>query len=119
MPVLETTAYLSGLGLAGLVLGHVFGYHEIGVIGGVILLGAGGMVLEDGLQYQTGETVIKDTAFDGHVVNNTTVYNATNTTADVTREYRTISTPTRFSLGFLLMVFGGTGILREFNAFTQ
>lgn len=120
MVVLSTAAFLVAAGFAAWVLGIVFGYPGIGTIGCVLILGAGAMVTTGGLEYQTGERVIENTTFDGHTVNDsTTVYNSTNVTREVTFEYETVETPQRFSLGLLLMLIGGVGILRNFEAISE
>lgn len=106
MVLLTTFLSLLVLGLVVVGLGYVAGYPEIGVIGGVIILGAGGMVLitDAGLLVQTGQIEVTNTT--------------TNTTT-IEHTYDTVTLPQQLGIGGLVMVLGGTLILRSFDEFSQ
>lgn len=104
MVLLSTFTIISGIGLALFVTGYLTEYPEISMIGAVFILGAGGMIVEFGLEREVGETRTTDPS--GDVV----------TVEPVTEPVETTS---RLSLGFLAMLAGGAGILRSLNRFGE
>lgn len=91
--------FLTLLGFVMWIVGSVFEYVGIAMIGAAVIIGTGAMVTESGLEYQTGETRIEES-------NNTTVVEA---------EYDSIDTPTQLSLGGLWMLFGGLLAIHRLN----
>jgi hypothetical protein len=73
------------------IVGSVFDYMGIAIIGATVILGTGAIVASSGLEYKTGETRIEE---------------STNKTV-VSNEYSSIDTPRQLSLGGLWMLFGG------------
>lgn len=104
--LLEVAGALTALGFAVWIVGMLLGYQGVAVLGGVLVLGVGAQVTVDpaGLEVRAGETVEKNY----ETVGNETV--VANTTSTVTTE--SVPLPTRLPLGVLLMLLGGTGVLR-------
>lgn len=100
--LLATAAFLSAFGFLAWVIGWWAGHPEMAIIGAVVVLGVGVMVTTTGLEFRDGETRIHD--------------NASNTTT-IQYDYRTVSTPQHLSLGTLIMLLGGVGVLQSFNRF--
>lgn len=96
MIVLTTAAFLMAVGFALFIVGWLFGFRGIAVIGGVIVLGVGVMVTSGGLQYKTGESETQLPS--GDVV--------------TTNQYSTTELPTHLSLGLLLMLAGAVFVFR-------
>lgn len=98
--ILTVAASLTTFGFLAWVLGTVFDYHGVGVIGATIVVGVGAMLLMGaGLETKTGE--IETTNADNDTVTE--------------NQYQTIDTPTNFSLGTLTMLLGGTLALRALD----
>lgn len=103
--LVETAAILTAIGLACWVLGTVLGQPEIAVLGGTIVLGVGAVIsgAGGGLEQKTGETEIQED----------------NTTTETDFEYEEVETPTQLPLGGVIMILGGTIVLRGFNTFAK
>lgn len=104
------------LTLAGFLtwlIGAIFEYPEIAFIGGTIVVAVGGMIVQTGLEYQTGETVIENTTYEGNVQENGTIYNTSETSKDVQFQYRSVPFPQQFPGGVLLMIIGGLLATRQ------
>jgi hypothetical protein len=104
--LITTAAFLVAGGLAFYLFGETLDAREIAFIGGVVILGTG-VVLTGGLEVQDGTTVEK--AYT--TVDNQTVVDNETTTIQT----RPVSLPQRLSLGFLVMIVGGTAALRAVN----
>lgn len=104
------------LTLAGFLtwlIGAIFEYPEIAFIGGTIVVAVGGMIVLTGLEYQTGETVVENTSYEGTVQENGTVYNTSQTSKNVEFEYRSVPFPQQFPGGVLMMIIGGLLATRQ------
>jgi len=103
MPVsLASAGFLISLGLALFVIGNVFDYSSLAVIGGGIVVGVGaGAVTEGGIEQKVGE--------------NRTITNESSnqTTVDIRAEYERIQTPLNFPLGTLVMFAGAALVLHS------
>lgn len=82
---------LTAVGFGLWILGSVFDYVGIAMIGSVIILATGAMIVNGGMEYESGETRITE---------------STNTTV-VEYDYEEVDTPTQLSLGGLVMLAGG------------
>lgn len=98
--ILSYFAVMTALGFAGFVLGRVFQYQGVMVIGAVLIVGAGALVTTDGLQYKSGVEVTNKTA-------NTTVK---------AFKYQTAPQPTNLPVGAVLMLLGGALTLRGLDS---
>lgn len=107
--ILSVFLALTALGLAAWILGTVFEWAGIAVIGAVIVVGAGAMVTTTGLEYRSGQVEQNDVAFNESV--NESYVNST----QVTYQYEPVSLPQKLSLGALVMLFGGVGVLRSLD----
>jgi len=98
--VLWTLAgFLTLFGFGMWIVGSVFEYIGIAMIGAAIIIGTGAVVADGGLEYETGETRIEES-------NNTTV---------IEKDYQSINTPQQLSLGGLWMLFGGLLAIHRLN----
>lgn len=105
--ILTVFIALNALGFATWILGSVFRMQEVQAIGGVIIVGAGLMVINSGLEYRSGQS--KDFT-----------YNDSDTTknprsADVQYQYSQVPLPQQYSLGFMIVLLGSVGMLRSFD----
>lgn len=91
--------FVTLLGFGMWIVGSVFDYVGVAMIGAVIIIGAGAMVTDSGLEYSTGETQIQES-------DNRTV---------VEENYQSIETPQQLSLGGLWMLFGGLLAIQKLN----
>lgn len=98
--ILTTAAFLSALGFGIWILGWLFGYPEIAVIGGIVVFGLGFMITTQGLQYESGE--IETELGDGEV--------------ETESVYSDVELPTSLSLGTLVMLVGGVGLIRSLDS---
>lgn len=98
--ILTVFIAISTLGFAGWIAGTILNMPGIAAIGGVLVVGAGGMVLVDGLQHQDGR--IEAT-------------NATTNETVVTKTYDTVETLPSFSLGSLVTLLGGVQVIRALD----
>lgn len=105
--LLEIAGMLTLAGFFTWILGAVFEYPGIATIGGAVIVVVGALVTGTGLEYRTGEVVTENTTFDGSVVENSTVYNSSQTTKEVSYVTESVAFPTRFPAGVLLMIVGG------------
>lgn len=106
--ILTTAAFLILLGLGTWVIGAVFEYSGVAVIGATLVIGVGAMFTATGLKYQSGETV--DNNLTTNQSGNDTEIAVNNSTT--TYEYTNVQTPTRLPLGILVMLLGGAFALR-------
>jgi len=105
--ILELFVVLNALGFAAWILGSVFSQVEVAVIGGIIIVGAGVMVIGTGLEYRSGQ--VRDHQF--RTVNNTTVTD----NVTVTQEWQQASLPQELSLGFLIVLLGSSALYRSLD----
>lgn len=92
---LVPASVLVTLGLALFIVGNVFDYPGVAVIGGVVVVGVGaGIVTEGGLSHKVGEnrTITNETANE--------------TIVDVRAEYEPVQTPLNFPVGTVVMLVG-------------
>jgi hypothetical protein len=94
-----TAALLMGVGFVAFVLGAVFQYQGVAVIGAVLILGVGAVVTVSGVEHRSGEVVTTQP-------DNSTVHDF---------QYERTETPQNLSLGTLLMLLGGVLALRSLN----
>lgn len=99
--ILSVAAALVSLGFIGWILGSIFNYHGIAVIGATIIVGAGAMAMTDGLAYKTGE--VEETV--------------DNSTVKTTNQYQQLDTPTNLPLASLITLLGGVMLLRSLDSF--
>lgn len=99
---LTTATFFGALGITAWLIGWVFEYQGIAVIGAVIVVGLGAGILQGGVYQQTGQT---------RVINNSTA----NTTVTVDYQYEQVGTPERLPFGALVVLLGGLGVLQSFN----
>jgi hypothetical protein len=85
-----------GVGFVAFILGAVFSYQSVAVIGAVMIVGVGAVITTSGVEHRTGEVVTNSTA-------NETVHEFT---------YERTETPTNLPLGTLFMLLGGVLALR-------
>lgn len=103
--ILTIAAFLSTLGFAGWIAGHVFSYHGVAFLGAVLVVGVGAWIMVDGLEHQSGTVE--------------TVDNATNETT-TERTYDTVQSPLQnYDIGALVLLFGGVLGLRSIAAFQE
>jgi len=88
--ILSTAAFLSSIGFAAFVLGHIFDYQGIAAIGGILILGVGAAAMVDGLETQSGEV---EEQLD-------------NSTTRTDYEYQSIGVTTSFPLGLVVTLLG-------------
>jgi len=88
---------LSAIGFVAFVIGNVLDWTGVAVIGAVLVLGVGAAVTTQGLSYPAGERVEQ-------ISNNTTERVTTYQQADF---------PQRLSVGFIVMLLGGTMVIRQ------
>lgn len=100
--LITTAAILIAVGFAFVVFGQLFGYYELGVIGGVIILGVGAIAV-GGIEEQVGETEIQ----------------VDNSTTETEIQTESIAEPQHLSMGAMIMLVGGTIVLRSFEAFAE
>lgn len=105
--LLPTVLFLLGLGGAAWLVGIVFSYRGIAVIGATLVLVAGSAIALTGLQVQTG--AVKKISYDQ--INNSTVP----TTEKVSYQYERVNVAAIFGVGILgslglgglIMILGG------------
>lgn len=101
---------LNAVGIVAWILGTVFQFQGMAAIGGVIIVGAGVMVVGTGLEYRSGQQLdhdytLNDSTGEPEVRDNTTVvYN-----------YQEASLPSQYSVGFLVVLFGSLGLFRALD----
>lgn len=95
--LLTVAAFLSLLGLAFWVVGLVFDYHGLGMVGAALLVGVGAMTMTDGLETQTGQV-------ETEVSSNET---------EISQTYEPVDTRSSFPLGMLLTLGGGVAGVRS------
>lgn len=113
----EVAAALVVLGLAVWVIGSVFGYHGVAIIGGVILIIAGSGIALTDLDIRTGET----RTYEYTTINNSTVQESasisythqTTTLAEILH----IGMLAPLGLGGILMLLGATLTAHSLEAF--
>jgi len=88
--ILSTAAFLSTVGFAAFILGHVYGYQGIAAIGGILILGVGAAAMVDGLETQTGELQEQ----------------VDNSTTRIDYEYQSIGVTASFPIGLLVTLLG-------------
>jgi len=86
-------------GLATWVLGLLFGYTEVQVIGAALVMAVGAMISMQGLEHKAGEIRTDTTA------NETTVE----------YQYEPVETPNRFPLGLITTLLGGALVIRALD----
>jgi hypothetical protein len=91
-----TAAFLMGVGFVSFLVGAVFQYQSVAVIGAVLILGVGAIVTVSGVEYRSGQ-------IDKPGPDNSTVTEFT---------YDRTDTPTNLPLGTLIMLLGGVLSLR-------
>lgn len=96
MIILTTAAFLMAAGIVLFILGWMFGFRGVAVIGGVLVLGVGVLVANGGLQYKTGEIKVTKPSGDVEVIN----------------QYSSTELPTHLPLGLLLMIAGSVFVFR-------
>lgn len=89
------------IGFIAWILGYFIDRPAVSIIGAIFILGAGGLVLVEGLEVKTGE--IHDTSGTDETV--------------ITNQYRDVSTIQQFDVGFLSMVLGAVGIMFSFQKY--
>ncbi|RDZ65968.1 hypothetical protein C5B90_06370 [Haloferax sp. Atlit-12N] len=99
--LLTVFALLLALSIGVFIVGYVTGYHEIALIGAVIVFGVGVMVTGTTLEYQSGKTEV---AVDANET-------------QINYDYTPVETPTRLPLGSLVMLTGGALVLRSLDSF--
>jgi hypothetical protein len=106
--LLPVAGFLMLLGFGTWVVGVVFEYAGIAVIGATVILGVGAMFTATGLEYRAGQ--VDDHEVQQHHASNDTELAVNQTESrDV---YKAVALPTRLPLGLLVMILGGTGVLR-------
>jgi len=81
------------------LIGLLFEYRGIAVIGATIIVGVGAVVAEDGLQHQTG----------------TVEHTVDSDTTEIERQYAEVETPLNLNLGTLIILIGGVLALHGLN----
>jgi hypothetical protein len=107
--ILHVFLALTGFGVVVWILGTVFEWRGIAVIGAVIVVAAGGMVMQTGLEYRSGQVTDNDVAINEST--NSTYVEST----DVRYTYAPVPLPQKLGLGTLVMLVGGVGVLRSLN----
>lgn len=102
--ILEIFLAVNAVGFVAWILGSVFQMRAVAAIGGVIIVGAGVMVIGTGLEYRSGQER------DHHYVDGNHSENPANVTVNYT--YQEAPMPERYSLGFLLTLVGSVGLFR-------
>lgn len=114
--ILLTALALTAVGFAAWIVGSVFGYTEVAVIGAAIILGVGAVILTAGLEIRTGQieelSYANETGPDGNesLVNNQT---------DIDYQYQTLSVMEEFQVGLLWLLLGAVLALRPLNALNE
>lgn len=91
--------FVTLLGFGMWIVGSVYDYVGVAMIGAVIIIGTGAMVTDSGLEYSTGETQVQES-------DNRTV---------IETQYESIDPPQQLSLGGLWMLFGGLLAIQKLN----
>lgn len=99
--ILSVAVALTSLGFVAWILGTLFNFPELGVIGGTVVVAIGAMFLGGDLEHRAGEIESS---------------NATTNETTVSYQYADVELPSRFPLGLLTMLLGGTMALRSLDA---
>ena len=129
--IITVAAATLSLGFIGWILGTIFNYPSVAVIGAVIIVGVGAMAMSNGLEYKTGEIEMEsgnttsNSTIEHGEVNNTTVQTGENQTETVNstvttiNQYEELDTPTNLPLGALITLLGGVLVLRSLDSFSD
>jgi len=101
--IITVAAFLTTLGFAGFVVGSVFEMREVAVIGGVLIVGVGAMVTQNGLSHRSGEVT----------------QNVSADTSATEYEYQRVETQTQLPLGTMWMLLGGALVLRSLTRLSE
>lgn len=82
---------LTAVGFVLWIVGSVFNYVGISMIGAVVIMATGAMIVDGGLEYEAGET---------HTTESSEV-------TEIEYNYESVDMPTQLSLGGLVMLAGG------------
>jgi len=82
---------LTAVGFVFWIVGSVFNYVGISMIGAVVIMATGAMVVDGGLEFEAGETQITESS----------------EVTEIEYNYEQVDTPTQLSLGGLVMLAGG------------
>jgi hypothetical protein len=102
--LVTTAAIIVGLGWAAFIVGFIFNIYELGVLGGIIVLGVGAVV--------AGGVSLEEVSGEIETANN----DGTVTTETQTSE---VATPQKLSIGGIFMLIGGVQVLRSFERFAR
>ena len=102
--ILEIFAAVNAIGFLAWILGSVFQMRAVAAVGGVVIVGAGVMVIGTGLEYRSGQ--VRD-----HTYNNSN-YSENPLETTVTYQYTEAPMPEQYSLGFLIVLLGSIGLFR-------
>lgn len=109
MVLLSSFLGILAAGLAFWIFGELFGYPEVAVIAGVLILGAGAAVALGDLQVQDGE-IHHELEEPG---------TGDNVTTEIEPVYRSVEFHERLPLGGVVMILGGLGIMRTLDSMGQ
>jgi len=82
---------LTAVGFVFWIVGSLFDYVGIAMIGSVLILATGAMIVDGGIEYQAGQTQTTESS----------------EVTEIEYNYEQVETPTQLSLGGLVMLAGG------------
>jgi len=111
----QIAGFFSALGFAAWILGHLFEFKGIAVIGGGIVLIVGGFVAVDGMVVKTGVDTDNQLTTVNTSTNNSSdrAVAVNNTTQQY--EYEPLGDVNAFRLGFVVMLLGAAQIFQSLS----
>ena len=106
--ILESFLAMLAVGFVVFVLGHITGRPDIGLIGGILVMGVAGVALLSGLEVQTGQFIVE-------TQNATT--NTTETTVKYT--YEDISSITNFPFELIVLLTGSVMAFKSLGEISE
>lgn len=102
--ILKVAAFLLAVGFTAFIVGTIFGYKGVTVIGAMLVFVVGVLALSGGtgpggLEYKSGVQKVETDS----------------NTTDVTHQYQRVETPSQLSFGFLFSLLGGALVLQGMN----
>jgi hypothetical protein len=111
----QIATFFSAIGFAAWILGHVFEYKGIAVIGGGIVLILGGFITVDGMVVQSGVEIDNQVETVNTSTENTSdrAVAVNNSTQDY--QYERLSDVNAFRLGFVVLLLGAAMIFQALS----
>jgi hypothetical protein len=111
----QIATFFSALGFAAWILGTVFEFKGIAVIGGGIVLILGGFVTVDGMVVKTGVQTDNQLTTVNTSTNNTTAADVAVNNSSQQYQYEPLSELNAFRIGFVVMLLGAAQIFQSLS----